>query len=314
MRGLFLLAAAVSVALSLAVVSGSQAAAADRVSLVVDTRSIDGAVVFSDAATNWSWRCFVSGARRCSVTTDRGRVIGLSAENGSASSFLSWGGACAASGTQPTCTLQINSDVVVATAAFTPLRLWLPTFGHGYIATQRPDGTPVQGRPCGNACVDFANGDQVRLHAVSSGGAHRSAWGGWCEGISATHDCLVTMTSNVVVSATFEDDSPASSCPPDSSCGQVTVSSRFTVKVIGKGIVVAQEVAGYLGNTCRASQDSGRMCGFSGPARDYMNLFAIPVYGGRFLGWSGPCSGNAGCRFFNGPHPDGPPTIYARFG
>ena len=313
---LVLSATAAGVALCFStVISGSQAAAADQVNLTVSTRSIDGALLFS-TPTGWSSRCVVSGNSLCSFNMARGQVITVTAENGAASSFLAWDGACAGSGTQPTCTLQMN-DSQAATARFSPLRLWLPAFGRGYISVERyPDGPRLQGRSCGFECVDFANGESLRLRAVPSPGWHLSAWGGWCEGVPAKHNCLATMSSNRVASATFEEDLPPrpSTCPANASCDPVDDGAKFSVRIQGAGSVVAPKMRSFGQLTCEAYQSTGRVCAdFWRPLNSWIELKAAARYGGKFLGWSGACSGTGTCRFWNGRHA-ARTMIYASFG
>ena len=314
---LVLAATAAGVALCLStVISGSQAASADQVSLAVSTRSIDGALLFS-TPTGWSWRCVASGSRLCSVTTARGQVITVTAENGAASSFYAWDGACAGNGSQPACTLQMN-DSQAATARFSPLRLWLPAFGRGYISVERyPDGARLQGRSCGFECVDFANGESLRLRAVPSSGWHLSAWGGSCEGVSAKNNCKITaLDANRVVSATFEADTPPrpTTCPENSSCDPVDDGAKFSVRIQGAGSVVAPKMRSFGQLTCETYQSGGRVCSdFWRPLNEWIELKAAARYGGKFLGWSGACSGTGPCRFWNGRHA-ARTIIYASFG
>ena len=132
-------AAVASVAACLVLSSGAPAVAADAVKLTVHTHSIDGSLLFSDA-TGWSWRCVVSGNHRCSVNTERGRAITVAAEQGTSSSWWSWDGPCASSGS--TCTLQVNDDEVSVTAIFSA-RLYLTAFGPGSIDREKYRGRIV---------------------------------------------------------------------------------------------------------------------------------------------------------------------------
>jgi hypothetical protein len=290
------------------------ARAADQVNLAVYTRSIDGSLLFS-TPTGWSWRCLISGSRTCSVNTARGQVITITAENGASSSFQGWDGACAGYGAQPACTLQVNDNQVAATARFSPLRLWLPAFGRGYISVERyPDGARLPSRSCGYECSDFANGERLRLRAVAAPGAHMSAWGGRCEGVPATHNCLVTMDFNKVVSATFEETPRSSTCPVNSSCDPVEDGTVFTVRVYGAGSVVAPKMRSFAELTCETNLSAGRSCpDFWRPKGEWIDLKAAPRYGGTFLGWGGVCSGTGTCHFRNVRRASGT-IISARFG
>jgi hypothetical protein len=306
-RKLLVLATAAIVALCFAfVTSGSQAATADQVTLTVYARSIDGALLFSKA-DGWSWRCMASGNRECSVNTARGQVITVSAENGAASSFLTWDGACAGSGRQPTCTLQINDSVSV-TARFSPLRLSYPVFGQGYVIVESRQG----GRQCGPDCRDLAWGDTIIVRARARSGWQFTGWGPKCSSIRG--DCRFTMLGNYTAAATFEPIPPPDDCPDDSSCGQVTPSLRFVVGVTGSGKVIAQAMVPYRSATeCRGTGT----CSIPRPEKKKPMLKAIPDPGARFLGWGGRCryAGlSTDCTFYNGYGSDGAPRITAAFG
>jgi hypothetical protein len=66
--------------------------------------------------------------------------------------------------------------------------------------------------------------------------------------------------------------------------------------------------------TCEAYQSTGRVCAdFWRPLNSWIELKAAARYGGKFLGWSGACSGTGTCRFWNGRHA-ARTMIYASFG
>ena len=137
-RLISVVATAAAVVVCVAWPSGAQAAAAERVTLTVHTRSIDGSLLFSDAS-GWSWRCVVSGYRLCTVHPERGATVTVTAERGTESSWWAWDGPCASSGS--TCTLQVNDTEVSVMATFSA-RLYLATFGPGSISLEKyPDGT-----------------------------------------------------------------------------------------------------------------------------------------------------------------------------
>jgi hypothetical protein len=299
------------------VTSGSNAAATDIVQLRVESASIDAALRFS-TPSGWSWRCTSTIA--CAVNVARGTLVTVVAENGAASRFQAWEGACGASGAQPTCIIQVNENALV-TARFSPLRLWLPAFGGGSITWEpvRPGGAPLVARPCGPGCFDFANGEQLRLRAVPASNSRfrMTDWGGTCANVPRNHNCLITMRSNYVVSATFEEPPPSRNCEPGRSCDGVGIVKPFIVRVIGPGTVVVPRYRDLGELTCATARPEGRTCGFSRPPDMSVELQAA---GGRFLRWESQpsvCRGNQPtCSFANKSklHRNGPPTIVARFG
>ncbi len=317
-RLISVVATAAAVVVCVAWPSGAQAAAAERVTLTVHTRSIDGSLLFSDAS-GWSWRCVVSGYRLCTVHPERGATVTVTAERGTESSWWAWDGPCASSGS--TCTLQVNDTEVSVMATFSA-RLYLATFGPGSISLEKyPDGT-LWRRACSgwtgsDYCREFAYGEKILLRARPSQGssARMTAWGGTCSNVPATSNCIVTMTATKVDSATFENPSatpPPPDCPPNASCDPVTLKLPFYVQIYGAGTVVAQKIGNISARSCEAGGAAGLLCSnFAGPKDRSIELRAFPVHGGRFLGWSGPCAGTGTCQF---KARSTPVTIYAKFG
>ena len=315
-------AAVASVAACLVVPSGARAVAADRVTLIVNTRSIDGSLLFSDA-TGWSSRCAVSGYRRCPVQMERGRTITVTAERGAESSWWAWEGSPCSSVSGPTCTIQVNDTEVSVTAIFSA-RLYLTSFGPGSIVREKypGDGTQLVRRLCTGStdsdyCADYAYGETIRLRARPSQGstARMGGWGGACSEKPRTFTCTLTMTATRAASATFEyppPPPPPSNCPSNASCDPVTTTWPFYVQIQGAGTVLAPKIGNIAAKTCDAYLPTGFRCSnFAGPKIGLTDLRAVATHGGRFLGWSGPCSGTGPCRFKTRSTPV---TIYARFG
>lgn len=317
-RLISVVATAATVVVCLASSSGAQAAAADRVTLNVYTHSIDGSLLFSDAS-GWSWRCVVSGDRRCSINLERGGTVTVTAERGTESSWWEWDGPCASAG--PACTLQVNDTAVSVTATFSA-RLYLATFGPGSISLEKyPNGT-LWRRACSgwtgsDYCREYAYGEKILLRARPSQGssARMTAWGGTCSNVAPSSNCIVTMNATKVDSATFEYPStapPPPDCPPNASCDPVTLKLPFYVQIYGPGTVLAQKIGNISARTCEAASAAGLLCSnFAGPKDRSIDLKALAVHGGRFLGWSGPCSGTGTCTF---KARSTPVTVYAKFG
>jgi Divergent InlB B-repeat domain len=311
-------AAVASVAASFVLSSAAPAVTADVVTLTVHSRSIDGSLLFSDATTGWSWQCPASGYRRCSVQTERGRTITVTAVRGTESSWWAWeGDPCASSG--PRCMIQVNDTEVSVTAIFSA-RLYVTTFGPGSITREKyPNGTPLLRRLCSgstasNYCADYAYGERIRLRARPSqgSGARMGGWGAACSAKPRTSTCTLTMTGTRVASATFEQPPPPSNCPPNASCDPITLTWPFYVQIRGAGTVVARKVGNIAAKTCDSYRAEGFRCSnFAGQRKGLTELRAIAGHGGRFLGWSRPCSGTGPCWF---KATSTPVTIVAKFG
>ena len=307
---LLVIATVVSVALSLGLAgSGAGATGADRVVIRVETRGIDGSLLFT-TPQGWQWRCTFPGPRRCDLEAERGTVFTITAENGARSSFVRWDGGCAGYGTRAACTIQLTANETSVTARYSPLRLSLPVFGNGqvYVETRAPK------RSCGRDCWEIAWNDRVVLRPRSFGGSRFTGWGSKCESIRS--DCGFWMLDNYTAAATFEPIPPPIPCPPNSSCDPVTPSQTFVVSVSGPGKVVAQGLAPYPATVCEATAGTPRVCQIRRPAKKTLILRAITGANGRFLGWGDRCrqaGGGTDCSFYNGPNPYGAPRITAAF-
>ena len=313
----YFFAASACVAICLALPSGARAVVTDQVTLTVYGRTIDGMLRFSDP-TGWSWQCGGSGPVTCTVPSERGRTVTVTAQSGASSSWWAWDGLCASSG--PTCTLRVNTDVTV-TATFSA-RLYLTSFGPGSISRAKypDDGTALRRRLCSGStasdyCADYAYGEKIRLTARPDGSTvPMGGWGGACSEKPRTSTCTLTMTATRIASATFASppQTPPSDCPPNASCDPITLTWPFYVQIDGAGAVLAPKVGNISAKTCDALSARGFRCSnFAGSRKDWTELRAIAAHGGRFLGWGGPCSGTAPCRF---KASSTPVTIYAKFG
>ncbi len=120
----------------------------------------------------------------------------------------------------------------------------------------------------GPTCVaTFAGGTQVTLAAAADAGSSFDGWGGDCSGIGS---CILDMTADRSVTATF---------------GHVTFD--LTVNVTGSGNVTSSPPGINCpdGSACMASFDGGSM----------VTLTPAPVAGNSFVGWSGGCTGFGDC-------------------
>jgi CSLREA domain-containing protein len=128
---------------------------------------------------------------------------------------------------------------------------------------------------CGATCTDnYANGVSVTLHAAPDSDSTFTGWSGACTG---TGDCVLSMTADKTVTATF------TTIPPKHT---LTVSKTGT----GSGSVASAPGGIDCGATCSAQYDQGTG----------VTLTATPAAGSTFTGWSGDCSGTGTCTLTMG--------------
>jgi Divergent InlB B-repeat domain/NHL repeat len=130
------------------------------------------------------------------------------------------------------------------------------------------------GISCPNTCANnYAGGTVVTLTALPSAGSTFTGWsGGGCTG---TGTCVVTMSSDQSVTATFT----ASATPPQQT---LTVSLAGT----GSGAVHSSPTGISCPGTCSGGFAQGTV----------VTLTATPASGSTFTGWSGAgCSGTGAC-------------------
>jgi len=131
----------------------------------------------------------------CQPSYPSGTALAIVAAPAVTSLFSGWGGDCAAYGTTATCNLTVNVNTTVS-AAFN-----LPTLSVVVAGTGTVTSTPA-GIDCGTTCmVSFNRDTSITLSAAPVAGMTFSGWsGGGCTG---TGPCVVTLTDNFTVTATF---------------------------------------------------------------------------------------------------------------
>jgi hypothetical protein len=165
---------------------GAQMSAANvGVPSVTVTKSGNGNVNSADK--------FISCGSKCSASYSMDASVTLTASPASGSVFTGWGGAC--SGTQLTCTVDVN-DALNVTASFAPqFTLSVGRGGSGTVTGASID--------CGKVCsAKFTQGSQVTLTATPAAGLKFTGWGGACSGTSQT--CTVTINKDTSVQANFK--------------------------------------------------------------------------------------------------------------
>ncbi|MBL8923679.1 MAG: hypothetical protein JNJ54_32795 [Myxococcaceae bacterium] len=198
----------------------------------------------------------------CSESYPQNQVVILTATPDMGARFLGWtGGGCSGAGP---CTMTLTASVTV-TAAF--------AFEHTLVVTRAGSGSGVvtstpAGIDCGTDCTEaYVAGTTVTLSASPNPGSTFAGWSGACSG---TGPCTVTVTTAMMVTATFTQQFPLTVVTTGSGSGSVTSSPA--------GI--------NCGSVCTSSFDSGTQ----------VTLTASPAMGSTFTGWSGGgCSGTGTC-------------------
>ena len=203
----------------------------------------------------------------CASDFPIGSTVALTAASTGGSTFTGWsGGGCSGTGS---CTVTMSADQTV-TANFTaPPNTFTLTVTPAGAGVGTVTSSPA-GINCGATCSSpFVSGTSVTLTATAPTG---STFGGWSgSGCSGTGTCVVAMTQNRAVTATFN-----------------AVPSTLTVTKAGGGTgTVTSNPAGInCGNTCSAPFPTGSS----------VTLTATPSAGSVFAGWSGGgCGGTGTC-------------------
>jgi hypothetical protein len=200
----------------------------------------------------------------CAASFTAGGTVNLTAVAASGWVFSGWsGGGCAGTGG---CAVTLTTSTTV-TATFTPAPVTLTVVRAG-LGSGAVTSAPV-GISCGTTCsAGFPSGSPVILTATAAAGSTFAGWsGGGCTG---TGTCTVTPVATTTVFATFNP-----------------VMFTLTVSVQGGGIgaVTSAPTGITCGATCAASFASGTP----------VTLSPAPTTGSVFAGWSGACTGSAGC-------------------
>jgi subtilisin-like proprotein convertase family protein len=132
----------------------------------------------------------------CAASFANGTVVTLTATPDAGSSFAGWSGDCNSSG-------QVTLDAAkTCTATFTLISHTLTVTVRGSASgtvTSSPTGISCS---TGSTCTaNYTNGTTVTLTEAPGSGASFKQWGGACSGTATT--CMVTMTANQSVTATF---------------------------------------------------------------------------------------------------------------
>jgi phospholipase C len=203
----------------------------------------------------------------CSASFASGTQVTLTEKPASTSSFFSgWsGGSC--SGTASTCTMTLTAATSISAAFNGGDSLTVAVTGTGMV-TSNPAGISCPG----TCTANFGTNTKVILTEAPGSGQYFSGWSGSsCSGTAST--CSVTLAANSNVSAGF--------------AGGIAV----TVSLAGAGTGTVTDSTGAI--NCSATTTT--TCTASFAPNTAVTLSETPISGDTFAGWSGACTGTAGC-------------------
>ena len=201
----------------------------------------------------------------CMFGYNAGTLVTLTPVPNSSSAFTGWSGAC--TGLTP-CTVTMDAAKSVAASFDTDTRtLTVVPAGNG---SGTVTSSPV-GLACGVTCAfPFAKDSMVTLTPAANSDSDFTGWSGACTGTGA---CVVTMSNNRTVTATF------------------------TLKIFNVTAVISGGASGGTGTVTSvpATISCPGTCAASFNAGSVVGLVAAPAANSTFTGWSGACSGTGVC-------------------
>jgi Divergent InlB B-repeat domain len=162
-----------------------------RYSLTVTKSGTGAGTVVSDPAG-------IDCGATCSMTSDNGQLIRLTATAAPGSVFKGWTGGCTGATCTPTLTSDLTVTAVFDSAAPVTYALSVAKAGDGSGTVTSSTG----GISCGTACsATLPTGTVVALSATPADGSTFTGWSGACTGTGA---CSLTLSASTSVTATFE--------------------------------------------------------------------------------------------------------------
>jgi len=168
----------------------------------------------------------------CSQSYSSGTSVTLTASAASGSTFAGWSGACSGTGS---CTVTMSSNKgVTATFNSAPTGPYTLAVGKSGTGSGTVTSSPA-GINCGTDCSEsYSSGTSVTLTASAAAGSTFAGWSGACSG---TGSCVVSMSSDKSVTATFTLE------PPLPTACDLT-SANWSSTEVEEGALVGMNVAG----------------------------------------------------------------------
>lgn len=206
----------------------------------------------------------ISCGATCAAPYDDGTTVTLTPAPAPGSAFTGWsGGGCSSSSSICTVTLTANTTVTATFKLLREVAVSKAGTGTGTVTSSPP------GLHCGTTCVVYVeDGITVTLTAAPSAGSTFTGWSG--SGCSGTATCVLTMSADRAVTATFTADPQGISLTVVKAGG-------------GTGTVTSDPAGISCGATCVAGYGSGST----------VTLSAVWDADTVFAGWSGGGCGRA---------------------
>jgi len=214
----------------------------------------------------------------CTLEVAPGTVVTLTATPTTGNSVAGWGDACSTASATCAVTVTDHRTVTVSFAASTATpRVTASTTGTGRgVITCQVNDTPAG--PCGT----YRWGDQVSILATPEAGSSFTEWsGGLCAGAGT---CVVTLTDNIAVTATFVAGSstPAASVRLSTGLGYtLAVHADGRVLSIGSGLTFGGSGTVLPGTAAKVITG---LSAISSVLAGGLNNFAIAT-DGSVMGW-----------------------------
>jgi lysozyme len=192
------------------------------------------------AVTDATGRLACADGASCAALYDPSAMVMLTATPDPGAVFLSWGGACAAAGSSPTCVATVRGAKTAAATFGYPLTAQIHGPGDGTVTS-----TPI-GIACPSACDNaFPAGSSVSLTAAPDPASEFDSWSGACTGLDPT-SCTVVMDRPRTVKATFADLGPpsVSITPPTTLNGPIRFDFSEPVHAIDAANLIVRVAGG----------------------------------------------------------------------
>jgi uncharacterized repeat protein (TIGR02543 family) len=245
--------------------AGNQTASATFISQSA-TNELQVGVTGNGTVTGGGIAC--GAGSTCYAQEPPNATVTLTARAASGYGFAGWGGVC--SGTQSTCTVQMDQADRMVTADFEPLVPFSVTVsGNGTVS-----GGGVTCGPGPQSCAGTTDPDQTLTFTATPATGATVFWSG-CSS-SAGSICSVDVTTNAVsVTATFS----GGTAPP-------VATYALSLSVLGDGYVTSA-----LNSSVHCTAAGGTGCTVNLNQNTTITLTAVPASGAStdFSGWTGAC-------------------------
>jgi hypothetical protein len=243
--------------------------------------------------------CAISGTsliNTCAASIRRGNVATLKASATGGSSFLAWGDACVAFGSNPTCTVTLSEALAVTASFAAPpppppppppptylvsVRAATNSAGGGTVTAVGINCTISGTIQSGDCSETLTQGAQLTLTAAASGGGSFLGWSGACASAGVAATCTIIVNQALNVDASFA--APPKPPPPPPPNYPVTVRAAATSG--GTGTVTGTGISCSIAATS-ASGD----CAETFPEGTRLTLTAAATGVGSFSAWGGACA------------------------